>query len=275
MDVAEGVDSPPRFAFGENWRDFSRGLGVEQLAGAERGIERLIGTRDLSGRTFLDVGSGSGLMSLAAHRMGASVTAFDFDDDAVATTTSVRDALAGEDAYPVLQGSALDQDFVAGLGQFDVVYSWGVLHHTGDLWEACEVVAGAVRPDGLLAIAIYNDQGFASRVWGTVKRTYVAGGPVTRRVLVTACGLGFGARRAVADAVGARGRGAALEAGAERVRGMDRRHDLVDWVGGYPFEVAKPEEVFAFYEARGFRMARMVTCAGGHGCNEFLFRRTG
>ena len=56
-------------------------------------------------------------------------------------------------------------------------------------------------------------------------------------------------------------------------RGMSPWRDVVDWVGGYPFEVAKPEEIFDFLYAKGFHLQRLKTCAGGHGCNEFVFRQ--
>lgn len=270
-----------RFAFGQNWRDFNKSLGSEQLAGARTGIERLLGLRDLSGLTFLDIGCGSGLMSLAAHEMGAKVTAFDYDVDSVATTIAVRDAAVGSTAYDVMQGSALDDAFVSNLGQFDIVYSWGVLHHTGDLWLACQTVVQAVKPDGLLAIAIYNDQGAASRAWTLVKKAYVDGGPVRRRALVTAFGGYFQARHVIAGAMRREIRlreivrpSMADESDAPRPRGMDRKHDLVDWVGGYPFEVAKPEEVFDFFFVRDFELERLSTCAGGLGCNQFVFRRS-
>jgi 2-polyprenyl-6-hydroxyphenyl methylase/3-demethylubiquinone-9 3-methyltransferase len=48
---------------------------------------------------------------------------------------------------------------------------------------------------------------------------------------------------------------------------------VVDWVGGYPFEFAKPEEIIDFYRARGFTLERMKPGPGSYGCNEFVFRR--
>jgi 2-polyprenyl-6-hydroxyphenyl methylase/3-demethylubiquinone-9 3-methyltransferase len=54
---------------------------------------------------------------------------------------------------------------------------------------------------------------------------------------------------------------------------MSRLHDWIDWVGGYPFEVAKPEEVFSFYAERGFELENLRTCGGGMGCNEFVFQK--
>jgi 2-polyprenyl-3-methyl-5-hydroxy-6-metoxy-1,4-benzoquinol methylase len=262
--AARGTDDE-RFAFGENWRDFSKDLDEEKVSGAREGVVRLLGTDDLTGKTFLDVGCGSGLMSLAAHQLGAAVTAFDYDPDSVATSIDVRDRYGA--TYPVMQGSALDADFVTGLGTFDVVYSWGVLHHTGDMWRGFDVVTQAVAPGGTLALAIYNDQGLASRVWTRVKKAYVEGGPVRRRALLTAYDGYFQAREVAATRLLRR-------ESATRPRGMDRRHDLVDWIGGYPFEVAKPEEVFRYFRDRGFVLRELTTCRGGLGCNEFVFDRT-
>jgi 2-polyprenyl-6-hydroxyphenyl methylase/3-demethylubiquinone-9 3-methyltransferase len=58
------------------------------------------------------------------------------------------------------------------------------------------------------------------------------------------------------------------------MRGMSPWRDVVDWVGGLPFEVAKPEEIFEMFQQRGFSLDRLRTCAGGLGCNEFVFSRT-
>jgi 2-polyprenyl-6-hydroxyphenyl methylase/3-demethylubiquinone-9 3-methyltransferase len=180
---------------------------------------------------------------------------------------------------------------VDSLGQFDVVYSWGVLHHTGALWSALDSVAGLVAPGGLLYISIYNDQGLESRMWTRVKRSYNLGGPFKRRVLLTLTAAYLRRRRALAEfiriAVRVRditrrvagkpgpvtGRACALTQAPRRARGMSAKHDMVDWVGGYPFEVAKPEEVFAYIRPRGFELRHLKTCAGGIGCNEFVFER--
>jgi len=270
-------DEEERFAFGRNWESFSTQLDPERIASARAGLERLLQTADLSGKTFLDIGCGSGLMSLAAHQMGAQVRAFDYDPDSVRTAQHVRDRLAGPNAYEVTHGSALDPVFMSSLGSFDIVYSWGVLHHTGDLWCASGLAARAVAPQGELAIAIYNDQGLASRVWKRIKRRYVESGPTGRKALVAGVGAYFTGRerlgRTVKRSMRVASRGAASSSLETRPRGMDRKHDLVDWVGGYPFEVAKPEQVFDFFRERGFQLNGLSTCAGGLGCNEFLFSR--
>ena len=268
-----------RFAFGRNWESFSGKLDQERIAGARAGLEHLLQTSELRGRTFLDIGCGSGLMSLAAHRMGAQVRAFDYDPESVRTTQAVRDRFAGPDAYEVTEGSALDSDFMSSLGSFEVVYSWGVLHHTGDLWAASDLAGQAVAPGGRLAIAIYNDQGMASRIWKRTKKRYIECGPTGRKALVAGVGAYFNGRKILAQTVHAvsalaeRDTSRLQSPRKERARGMDRKHDLVDWVGGYPFEVAKPEEIFDFYLQRHFRLQSLTTCAGGHGCNEFLFAK--
>src|SRR5215218_10426973 len=150
-----------RFAFGENWARFLRVLDEDRVAEAERSLVEVVGREEIAGRRWLDIGSGSGLFSLAAARLGAaSLHSFDFDADSVACTRELRQREGvSEDRWTVERGSALDGAYLRGLGQFDLVYSWGVLHHTGDLWTAFDRAAEAVAAGGVLFIAIYNDQG--------------------------------------------------------------------------------------------------------------------
>jgi 2-polyprenyl-6-hydroxyphenyl methylase/3-demethylubiquinone-9 3-methyltransferase len=272
-DTMAEIRAGERFAFGSNWKAFIDlvddariDAAVASLRGALRGVE-------LAGRTFLDVGCGSGLFSLAAHRLGARVHSFDFDAESVAATAELRRRFGGDGDWTIEQGSILDEDLVAGLGRFDVVYSWGVLHHTGDLWRALDLVTRLVAPGGSLFISIYNDQGLQSRVWRVIKRRYNASGALTRRALVGGSAVYFGARRSVVRVARLTGpiRG---DGPRPRPRGMSGRHDLVDWVGGYPFEVAKPEQVFGFLRDRGYELRHLTTCGGGIGCNEFVFERT-
>lgn len=240
---------------------------------ATESLTRALDVSDLSERTFLDVGCGSGLFSLAACRLGARVRAFDFDADSVAAASAMRDRFAPDGAWSVERGSILDEDFVATLGRFDVVYSWGVLHHTGDMWRAMDLLPDLVAPGGRLYISIYNDQGFESRVWRAVKRRYNRSGPVARRALVLGSAAYLSRRRLAKRLLGPAVRPAPSPARAPRARGMSARHDLIDWVGGYPFEVAKPEAVFAFLRERGFELCYLKTCGGGLGCNEYVFQR--
>jgi 2-polyprenyl-3-methyl-5-hydroxy-6-metoxy-1,4-benzoquinol methylase len=273
IDSQAEISAGERFAFGRNWCDFTEIVDEPRIAVATESLTGALGVSDLSEQTFLDVGCGSGLFSLAAHRLGARVRAFDFDADSVAAASAMRERHAPDGAWSVERGSILDEDFVATLGRFDVVYSWGVLHHTGDMWRAMDLLAGLVAPRGRLYISIYNDQGFGSRVWRAVKRRYNRSGPVGRRALVLGSAAYLSRRRLARRLLALAGHPVPSPARAPRARGMSARHDLVDWVGGYPFEVAKPEEVFAFLRERGFELCYLKTCGGGLGCNEYVFQR--
>ena len=271
-DWAESIDRGERFGFGENWSRFLRLLDDGRIARAEASLKEMLGVETLDGRSFVDVGSGSGLFSLAARRLGAEVHSFDFDPNSVACTQELRRRYFPDDPkWRVEEGSALDRAYIDRLGRFDIVYSWGVLHHTGAMWEALENAGALVAPGGQLYIAIYNDQGRSSRVWTKVKRAYVkAPGPLKWGVLLPAF-LRLWGPSTVRDLARGKPFRTWKTYRTEVSRGMDPWRDVVDWVGGYPFEVAKPEEILDFYRARGFELQRMTTCAGGHGCNEFVF----
>lgn len=262
-----------RFAFGRNWRHFIEVVDEQRIQAAIDSLRGPLGTADLSGRTFLDIGCGSGLFSLAANRMGARVRSFDFDAESVATAVELRARFGADGEWIITQGSILDEETVTALGRFDIVYSWGVLHHTGDLWGAADRAARLVAPGGLLYISVYNDQGLESRVWRRVKRRYNKSGALARRLLVYGSAAYIHRRRPLMSVVAAVRGGAPALARPPRARGMSAKHDLVDWVGGYPFEVAKPEQVFDFMRQRGFELRYLKTCAGGLGCNEYVLRR--
>jgi 2-polyprenyl-6-hydroxyphenyl methylase/3-demethylubiquinone-9 3-methyltransferase len=266
------VQRGERFGFGENWAAFLRLVDEDRIASAEQSLKQMLNLERLDGKTFLDAGSGSGLFSLAARRLGAQVTSFDYDPDSVGCTAELRRRFFPEDSnWRVMRGSVLDRDFLASLGDFDVVYSWGVLHHTGSMWQALENAGTLVAPAGQLFISIYNDQGRASVRWTKVKHAYVrAPRPLKWGILLLSLVRLWGptAMRRVFG-----GEVKLLNPNQRMPRGMDLWYDAKDWVGGYPFEVAKPEEIFDFYQARGFQLCRLSTCAGGIGCNEYVFRR--
>lgn len=231
----------------------------------------MLGVNSLVGKSFLDVGSGSGLFSLAARRLGANVFSFDFDPKSVGCTQELRRRyFDGDPNWVIQEGSILDRSYLERLGKFDVVYSWGVLHHTGKMWDALENVAPLVGDGGKLFIALYNDQGGASIRWKKLKKLYNS-----FRILRFPLSLYTLVRQWTVTVLRETSRGQFLKAWRtyRRERGMSPWHDIVDWIGGYPFEVCKPEEVFEFYKSRGFSLSALKTCGGGLGCNEFVFRR--
>lgn len=259
-----------RFEFGDNWSKFLQSINEVRIGLAEDSLRALVGKERLDSLTFIDVGSGSGLSSLAARRLGATVLSFDFDHASVACTSALRARYFPNDAgWSVAQGSILDRDYLRTLGTFDVVYSWGVLHHTGHMWDALENIRMLVSPGGKLIVAIYNDQGRASRVWTLIKRWYNLLPPRLRFLVLWPALVHLWGPATLRDIVLLRP--FATWRNYHVTRGMSPWRDVLDWVGGYPFEVATPEQVFDFYKHEGLNLERLTTRGGGHGCNEFVF----
>jgi SAM-dependent methyltransferase len=259
-----------RFGFGKNWQHYSVLIDDNRIAEAERSLKDMLACDSLQGKSFLDIGSGSGLFSLAAARLGARVISFDYDEDSVACTAALRHKfLPDTDNWTAQQGSVLDADFVASLGTFDVVYSWGVLHHTGAMWQALAHALLPLQPGGQLYIALYNDQGCMSTVWTHIKKLYCSSG-AGRIAVITACIPAFIAAGLCLDLAAFKNPLQRYRDYKLKNRGMSIYYDWIDWLGGYPFEVADPDTVVDFYAARGLTLQNLKTTTGW-GNNEFVF----
>jgi len=261
-----------RFEFGKNWQSFLEVLDEERITESMRALAGLA-DGDLAGRSFLDVGSGSGLSSLAAMRLGVSrLHSFDYDPGSVACTRELRRRFFPDDPRWTLErGDALDRDYLGRLGRFDVVYSWGVLHHTGDMWTALGNVALLVAPGGRLLLSLYRDQGLETRLWTAVKRVYNAH-PLGRAAVVSVFVPAFVLRGAIPDLLRLRDPLARYR-DYKSQRGMSRIHDWYDWLGGWPFEVAAAPRVIEFCRQRGFELVRLVEGRGSNRNHEYAFRR--
>jgi 2-polyprenyl-3-methyl-5-hydroxy-6-metoxy-1,4-benzoquinol methylase len=265
IDHAAEMQAGRRFAFGENWARFLSTLDEKRIEQAKASLQSTLGMETLSGKSFLDVGSGSGLFSLAARMLGSRVCSFDYDPKSVACTSELKSRYFADDPeWRIEEGSALDPDYLDKLGKFDVVYSWGVLHHTGEMWRALDLVARCVKVGGNLFIALYNDQGWISTYWLGVKRLYNA--HLVGKWLTVAFHFPYlVVARAIARAMTGRLR---------HERGMALWNDMHDWLGGLPFEVTSQDAVVRFYERRGLILQRRKNVGNRHGCNEFVFAKT-
>jgi 2-polyprenyl-3-methyl-5-hydroxy-6-metoxy-1,4-benzoquinol methylase len=276
--IAERLEAPQeirrgeRFGFGKNWQRFLSVVNEQHISAAEGSLRKMLRVETLAGRRFLDIGSGSGLFSLAAVRLGASVHSFDYDPQSVACAHELKHRYAPDAvAWTIEQGSVLDRDFIASLGEYDVVYSWGVLHHTGAMWLALEHAAIPVAPGGKLFVAIYNDQGRQSKRWRVIKKTYCSS--TAGKMLVCSVAIPWIVTHRLVNDLLKLHNPLAHYRDYKKRRGMSAAHDWFDWLGGYPFEVARPEEIFQFYHEKGFTLLNLTTKGALAGCNELVFVR--
>lgn len=248
------------FSFGENWLKFIKYLDEEQYREAQKSLCHLLKMESLSGKSFLDVGCGSGIFSLAAVELGAKkVVSIDVAPESIMACRQVKMKCEVEH-WEILEGSILDKNFIQTLGTYDIVYSWGVLHHTGDMWQAIGNAANLVNLNGLLVIAIYNRTRM-SNFWLRFKRMYNTSGKFMKNILVWSILF----PRIIV-------RLTRLKHPLRERRGMSIYYDAIDWAGGLPYEFASFEEVCSYLDDKGFRLkdGRKTKSIG---CNEFLFER--
>ncbi len=262
-----------RFGFGENWSEYvAKNLDAERVEAARAHLLAFLQLDDLTGKTFLDVGCGSGIHSLAALRSGASrVVGFDYDPDSVRTSQLVHRWAGASGEWSVEQGDVLDRAYVESLPKADVVYAWGVLHHTGKMWRAIETASSRMRDDGVFYLALYTADVYhfpTAEHWLGVKRLYNRSGPLGKRLLEAAYVACFSLPSELWS-----WRYPLQRLRRRRSRGMSFYTDVKDWLGGWPMEFARIAEVKDF--ARDELGLELLHMWAGEANTEYLFRRRG
>lgn len=259
------------FAFGKNWNTYlKKSFTEETLKKSIESLQQFLGEESLQGKSFIDFGSGSGVHSLSALKLGASrIVSVDVDKDSVACSAELQKK-EGVDFWTVKEGSLLDENFVKTLGTFDMVYCWGVAHHTGDMWKALHNLSLLTSPGGYLFVAIYNTVPgkFGSKTWHAIKKFYNESGWLIKKIMeygyISVCFLKIilslhNPFKVIGD--------------YKKKRGMNWKVDLIDWLGGYPYEYATTQEIFQFYTQKHGMELLNVKTTHYIGCNQFLFRK--
>ena len=266
------VQAGRRFQFGKKWESFLSVVDEDREQEAQRAFVEMLETPDLAGRRLVDVGSGSGLSSLAARRLGAEVHSFDYDPSSVGCTQELKRRFFANDTHWVVeQGSILDRDYVDALGEFDICYAWGVLHHTGSMWQALYNAHRLVADEGDLYIAIYNDEGIVSAFWEIVKRGY-SRSRLGRLLLTPIFYTAFFLSGLMIDAARLRDPRARYR-DHRKLRGMSLVHDWKDWLGGYPYERASKRRVVSYFENLGYELRNYIAPPIGFGNHQYLFHK--
>ena len=268
------TDLSQHFRFGENWQSFLSTVTEDVIAEAEAGLLRLFPDNVLQGARFLDIGCGSGLHLLSALRLGVSeARGVDLDPASVAATRTLLEerqpnAVCSAETRSVFDMTPDDD------GRWRVVYSWGVLHHSGDMWNAIARAAALSEMNGFFALALYRKSAFCG-FWRAEKWLYSKSPDFVQSVI-----------RAIYKTIYragllATGRNPAVyERSYKSARGMDWHHDVHDWLGGYPYESAAPREITDFLGRRGFSLVRQfqrpaaISGLLGTHCDEYVFQRT-
>ena len=259
-----------RFDFGRNWSKYLGKINDEKITRAKNSLTNLLRLDNLHDKSFLDAGCGSGLLSLAAIKLGAGkVFSFDFDENCVNCAELLNQKYGLYDNWEITQGSVLDEEWLSGLGSYDIVYSWGVLHHTGDMWRAVENICELVKPDGYLFVSIYNDRGIISKIWKSIKIIYNKSPYLIKMSIAIPYYVLMVVNEVISICVH---RKPLRKWFNDNDRGMSLWTDCLDWCGGYPFETATPESMVDFLYYKGFSLINLKLKRGS-GCNEFLFVR--
>jgi 2-polyprenyl-3-methyl-5-hydroxy-6-metoxy-1,4-benzoquinol methylase len=259
------MSSKITFSFGKNWMDYNKQVTPLEIEGAKEDLLNWVGKENIAGKRILDLGCGSGIHSLCLFDLGAKeLISFDYDPHSVSATSQYWERRGRPSNWKISEGSVLDKTFLDQLGKFDLVYSWGVLHHTGDMWQAINNALSLVADQGLFYITLYKDDNYAHSI--KVKERYNASSASGKTWMTYKEIMKIMARRALTFRN-------PFSWNKNMGRGMNGYHDLIDWLGGLPYEVANEDEMLQWGIKNGLQMKR-IWCSNGKGsCNYYLFQK--
>lgn len=257
------------FSFGKNWENFiNKSFNRERVEISKKHILEFLGVDNLKGKYFLDVGCGSGLSSFAVLEAGAKkVVSFDADPYSVKATKKLREIAENPSNWIVLEGSILDKKFLLSVEAADIVYSWGVLHHTGKMWEALENTTNLMKKNGFLYIALYTTTD-KSGYWFRIKQRYNKASSIRKKLME----VSYVIRHTIIPYIIRRKNPLTFIRSYGQKRGMSYFTDVKDWLGGYPYEDAKIEEVLQFCHKK--LSLELVNIKTGEANTEYLFQKT-
>ena len=261
-----------RYEFGKNWQSFNKSfLSLERINIVKESFLNFLHLDNLDGKTFLDIGSGSGLQSLAAYNAGAErIFSFDYDSNAVEATKSLWRKSGRPKNWTICQGSILDSEFVNSLGEFDIVYSWGVLHHTGDLWNALKNSKLPLKSDGVLYVSLYAKEAYQDppqEYWLELKQKYNKAGFIERKKIE----ITYIYQILMDSKIRNIYRLIKMIITYKKNRGMALWTDIKDWLGGWPMEFSSANEVYT-YSLNKLNLC-LINLKMGSGCTEYLFEK--
>jgi len=264
-----------KFNFGNNWQNFiDNKLDEERVDIAEKSLIEFSVKKNRKEKTFLDIGSGSGLFSLAAKRLGYKVISMDVDQDSVNCTKFLKKKyFKNNKNWKIFNGSILDEKIIEKMPNSDVVYSWGVLHHTGHMWLALDNCIRKLKPKGKLFIAIYNDQGIKSRLWWIVKYIYNYLPNYLKKIyfiLILILTYFFVLLKKILlfDLKNLFN----YILNVKQNRGMSFYYNMLDWIGGYPYEYSSFENLKKYCENKGLKVIKFKKNYS-LGCHQIVFKK--
>jgi len=249
------------FNFGKNWLNYSKTVKNEDLETMKESLVNLIGLENIKDKTFLDIGCGSGLFSIAAKKLGAGkVIGIDILPDSIKSSEENKKKFDVQDIS--FERLSILDDKIKNLGRFDVVYAWGSLHHAGEMWKAIENTIHCVENNGLLVLAIYNKH-WTSKFWWNIKKIYNCKNRIIKKIIELWYFIFIVPVKFVLF----------MKEYLKDRRGMNVYHNAIDWLGGFPYEYAAKKEIVLFLKKKNFRIIKYIPARGSTGCNEFVFKK--